>query len=135
MSNNTYDCATECPLTADQWWSLVNKYKEQLRNLTAEFHPSNARWAQPMNITAAAAEAVSESIREDIEREQQEDPLTSFDRMVAAKDRTLARLLNQVWFGVPESRDAHDLTGFHLLCDLCSESWVLYGDDELRWEN
>ena len=83
-----------------------------------------------MPISAGAAEAVCESIRREIAVEETKEPGVRFDRLLATKDREMVTLLNQVWFGLPESMDSRSLDGFGVLCDLCSEGGVLYEDDE-----
>jgi hypothetical protein len=43
----------------------------------------------------------------------------------------LARVFNSAWFNAPDDRAVlYSYPGWGLLCDLCSEEWVLY-DDEL----
>ena len=34
------------------------------------------------------------------------------------------------WFGMPESTEVRSYPGFGVLCNLCSESYVLYEGDE-----
>ena len=119
------DCPRGYPKTKDEWWQFVKYYRQPLRDLVAEFHPVYARWGRPMKITAPGAEQVSDHIREEIERETIDDPLKCFDQFVEQRSEGLAHLLGEVWFGIPESRDAHSLPAFGVLCDLCSESYVL----------
>ena len=112
------------PRTADEWWDLANKYREQLRSLVRNFHPLYIH-SQKMPITAPAAEECCEVVREHIRNKTVDDPLECFDQFLAQKSNGMVTLLNQVWFGIPESMDAHSLPGFSLLCDLCSECDVL----------
>ncbi len=118
------------PRTADEWWRLFDYHTANLRNLVAEFHPAYARWARRMPITAADAEAACEKFREEIERETADDPLECFDQFALQRSPGVVALLNQTWFGVPESADAHSLPGFGVLCDLCSESYRVEGDED-----
>ncbi len=61
-----------------------------------------------------------EDVRKDIAAETIEDPAFVFDKASQERDgRTLLKLLNETWLGVPESRGAHRLAGFGVLCDLC----------------
>lgn len=77
-----------------------------------------------MPITAPNAEIACEKIRKEIEADaREEEPVASFTRFVdEKKGEDLVALLNEVWFGIPESIGAHSLPGFNALCDLCSES-------------
>lgn len=45
--------------------------------------------------------------------------------MLKKKDPAIVGLLNEVWFGMPESMDSREAPGFGILCDLCSEGYVL----------
>lgn len=43
----------------------------------------------------------------------------------------LARVFNSAWFNAPDDRGIlYSYAGWGLLCDLCSEEWVLYEDEE-----
>ncbi len=125
------------PRTADEWWAFVAAYKGELRALVGEFHPAYRKgWARPMKITAPAAEAVREVFRNAINNSPAfmegglEDPLAAFDQFAAQRSEGLVHLLSETWFGIPESRDAHALPGFGVLCDLCSEAGVLEPEED-----
>jgi hypothetical protein len=123
------------PATKEEWWDVLLIKHDALRNLVANFHPSFARWSNPMKISAHGAEAACDMIREKIEHETKLDPLQAFDKAVKEKDgKTLLSLLNATWFGLPESMETHQLDGFGALCNLCSESYCL-GLDEEEEEN
>ena len=83
-----------------------------------------------MKITAPGAEMVCEHAREQFERMTVDDPLECFDQFVEQRSEGLVALLSQTWFGIPESMDAHALPAFGVLCDLCSESYVLYPEED-----
>ena len=116
-----------CPKTVSEWWELL---EEKLRDLVAEFHPGY-RQQHDMAITAPAAEQVCDRFRQEIAEMTEGDPVSDFDRMKEAKDGLgLVRLLNQTWFGMPESTEVRSFLAFGALCDLCSESWVFNEEEE-----
>lgn len=120
------DLDFQYPKTAEQWWQLFEAYKTELRDLVCSYHPSYARRTPMMPITAPNAEMACDLVRERIESKTIDNPLECFDQFYEQKNgNALVSILNQTWFGVPESRDAHSLPGFGALCDLCSESYVL----------
>jgi hypothetical protein len=118
------------PKTADEWWMTLDYYKGALRNLIATYHPVYGRWAPPARITAHAAEMMCDTIGENVESHTEEDPLLVFDEMVENRNRKVAHLLSETWFGLPESTEIRQEPGFFTLCDLCSEAYVLYDEDE-----
>ena len=49
------------------------------------------------------------------------------DAYDAMKDRDweiLHHCLNTAWFNAPDSRHIHEIPGWSVLCELCSEVWV-----------
>ncbi len=121
------------PRTTTEWWELFDANHERLRSLVSAYHPGmRGRPGRRVPITAPAAERACERIRVDIAKDDG-DPLVRFDAAAAARDGgTIVVLLNQTWFGVPESTDCWQIPGFGALCDLCSESYLIAGDGE--WE-
>ena len=117
------------PETAEQWWALVEQYHDELCELVSAFHPCNHSYTDFV-ITAASAEAACESIRDEIRAKESDDPLEKFEQYCHDKNPKLASLLNEVWFGMPESTEVRSYPGFGVLCNLCSESYVLYEGDE-----
>ena len=113
------------PKTAEQWWWYFDTSKAVLRALVRNFHP----WkpiAREMPITATGAEMACDHIRREIANDFTGNPLDIFDKADTERDgAALVTLLNETWFGLPESMDCHSLPGFGILCDLCSEAGVL----------
>lgn len=120
--------------TKEDWWSVFNSHKDDLRSLVSNFHPvcRNEEFAGEFSISAGAAEEACEHVRKAIvDSGINPSPVEEFDRAIASNDHNaLIRLLNQTWFGIPESYDSRELPGFFPLCDLCSESWVFEEGDE-----
>ena len=117
------------PKSDSEWWKLLEDNHDKLLNLVRDYHPGSphAGSSKRMPITAGGAEAQRRVFRTQIEmaelREAQASaPAARFQVAVSSKDAgTVVLLLNETWFGIPESRDAHGLPGFGALCDLCSE--------------
>ena len=112
------------PQTAEEWWAVVEYYQVDLRTLVTVFHPYY-RNAPGLPITAPKAEQACEEAREEIRSQEQDDPLLRFEEYRKGKNAELANLLNDVWFGMPESVAVREEPGFGVLCDLCSEAYVL----------
>jgi len=119
------------PKTAEEWWALLEHHKEPLKDLTVQFHPVYRQMQRvEMRITAPLAERVCEGARRSISRECDEDPLVRFDRLLEEKSDEMVSLLNEVWFGMPESTDCWQYPVFGVLCNLCSEGYVLGPEPE-----
>ncbi len=62
------------------------------------------------------------------------DHLARFDAILMAKqnkdDRMLVNYLNQTWQNAPDEFWIHELPSWGVLCDLCSESYVLEDENE-----
>lgn len=118
-----------------EWVEIFNKNKENLRKLVQTFHPSAEKVVEVAGeevvvdpkppegsfpITAHSAELACAGIRQEIAANKSGDPVARFD--AAAKDMAtdvLVGILNETWFGMPESTSVRALLGFHALCDLC----------------
>jgi hypothetical protein len=84
-----------------------------------------------MKITASAAEKMRQQLIGEIEPSA--NPVEEFN--IAVKNENwneVVNILNKTWFGIPESRDAHNIPSFHVLCDLCSECYCVLGDNDER---
>lgn len=124
------------PKTAAEWWSLAESHRDNLRRLVLDFHPAARSvpkyWdGKDFPITARNAESACLRVREEISREFDGDVGERFDALLKGREAKLAVLLNETWFGIPESVSAHSIPGFGVLCDLCSEAGVLFAGDEV----
>jgi hypothetical protein len=118
------------------WIATFKDHKNNLRNLVVRFHPSSksqvlvadssvevpsSTLETDFKITAASAEEACEVVRQKILSTKPHNPVLIFD--TAANDpidtALLIRLLNETWFGLPESASVRKLPGFYALCDLC----------------
>ena len=59
------------------------------------------------------------------------EELSKADNLRLNKDRELVDLFDDAWFAAPDHKSIHDIPGWHVLCNLCSEAHVLYEDGEL----
>lgn len=114
------------PKTADEWWLIIEANKDDLLNLILGFHPYYNNSNEEFEITAPAAEKMSKEIRERIKENTPNDPEVLFNTYLKYKDPQMSTLLNDTWFGMPESKGIRRLPGFMVLCDLCSECDVLF---------
>ncbi len=97
------------------WWGFVIKHKDTLINIVKSYHPSYGR-NYSKNITASSTEAARQDFVAEIEREGPVD----FEKAIKDKDvEEVLSILNQTWFGVPESTDCWDIPGFRELCTIC----------------
>jgi hypothetical protein len=127
--------------TRSQWMQVVQDNAETLRQLVSDWHPSARRPAviqresvlftdgdavaldvPRMVITAPEAELACQDVRQKIRQEEPDDPLTKWDRALAAEDiGAIMSLLSGAWFGIPESTECWSIPGFGLACDLMDD--------------
>lgn len=114
------------PKTAGEWWALLEAHRAALLGLVTTYHPDCYR-VHGLPITAGRAEAICERVRQDIRLASagKPRPAERFEEYLRTRDPAMAGLLNEAWFGMPESAEVRTEDGFGTLCDLCSESWVL----------
>lgn len=116
------------PKTAEEWWEQVGHYREELLDLVLNFHPYY-RKHHDFVITAPTAEIACQMVREDICDETKIDPAWLFEQYCIEKNPKLSKLLDEAWFGMPESITVRSLPGFGVLCDLCSEAYLLHEEE------
>lgn len=107
-----------------EWLQKVHDHEPALRQLVASYHPSARQYRRAHNvaITAPNAEQACENVRQLIQKEHPEDPVTRWDRAVADGDvGTIMSLLDGAWFGVPESTSCWQIPGFDVAVDLLDD--------------
>jgi len=110
--------------TPEQWWAYLETNKNSLLDLLATYHPYYNH-QHNHKITALLAEKVAKGVRESIRELEQNDPQRRFENYFKETNHEdMISLLNEVWFGMPESYESRNANGFDALCDLCSECWV-----------
>jgi len=113
----------EYPKTKEEWWTLVNEHWDDLKNLIETFHPARKNTPE-MTITASRAEALRQVLSAEFTR------LDDYEKMREEQDVKLANVLEETYWGIPESIEVWQYPKFGLLCDLCSESYVLREENE-----
>lgn len=111
------------------WWKVVEDNKDSLIRLIEEFHPAsrlksvNDNKSPNFIITAKRAEQACEAVRGEIyQRWGKELPVNIFLSAFTRRDgRKIYNILQETWYGLPESSQVRSLPGFYPLCDLCSE--------------
>jgi predicted N-acyltransferase len=54
--------------------------------------------------------------------------LSKADNLRLTKNSDLSFLFQHAWENAPDSKSIHYIPGWNILCNLCSESYVLYED-------
>ena len=116
-------------MTKAGWLSAVEKNKDVIGKLLEQYHPRSVkRKMESLRITAPAAEAAAENVRRHIVHRQMlaaataSQPEDQFAEALASQDaRRIFRLLEELWFGVPESSDCWQLPGFTTCVELLDD--------------
>lgn len=112
-------------MNEQEWLTQVEKNKDKLLSLIENYHPSVKRIKlEPfLPITALAAEGACELIRKDIARSFEGSPVEIFKFALEQKDwKRINNLLNDTWFGVPESASCWNITGFSEAVELMEDT-------------
>ena len=109
-------------MTKEKWLYKAREHQDDLRSLVGNYHPSAGKPRHQMRITAPAAEAACERIRASIATREKEDPVVRFDRALMTGDiHEVNTVLNEAWFGVPESTSCWNIRGFSVAVDLMDD--------------
>lgn len=120
--------------TKEDWWNLLSENKDKILDLIAKYHPLYQR-QHIMPITAERAEQVSQKIRKEIVENSKdvygnyEDPQRRFEALLKDKNSDINTIINETYWGMPESWNVRSEPGFGVLCDLCSEKYVLFEEE------
>lgn len=112
-----------------QWLDKVKAHQVVLAALIADYHPAARarvrdrqmanRVVDDMPITAPMAERACSRVRESIAAEYKTDPVVDFDNAIKSEDTgKIIVILNQAWFGVPESTSCWKIPGFGVAVEL-----------------
>jgi hypothetical protein len=119
--------------TLQDWWNTVEGHRDQLLKLVDKYHPY-FRIKHDHPISAPAAELACQQIRREIASETLQNPSDLFQQYLKNRDSSMVHLLNEVWFGMPESYESRWEPGFGVLCVLCDEAWVFNDEEEAEGE-
>lgn len=96
------------PTTYNEYWNTVDEYWLQLLNLFAsflpEFLPKDPSGKSPLDVERT--HIIAETLRRN-------------------KDPLILNLFNSTWASAPDDGRIHLLDGWYVLCDLCSEGYLL----------
>ena len=106
-------------MTSTEWLDKARLYAPQLRELLKDFHPSQPRKAIGP-ITAPQAEDACEIVRRSIAAKKPNiNPVVEFNKALAASDiAAVNSLLNEAWFGLPETTACWRVPGFNEAIEL-----------------
>jgi len=100
------------PKTEDEWWALVDEFWLQLLSL--------------MNLWLGMSD--NEDIDGNITECQRSEEIAI---MKQVRDPRLANYFAGTWYNAPDVPGLHEIPGWELLCDLCSEVGVLYEKESI----
>ena len=126
------------PKTKDEWWEQLNENWGDVLKMIMSYYPLKKTYRGPNSSDhgiLSAPQAACNTIINDI---QHKEPIWDSDEAFSlhvealreAKDSKLDSIMQKTWFGIPESGSSRELPGFHVFCDLCSESYLLYEQTE-----
>jgi len=115
------------PKTKEEWWELVDENWENLRKLISRFHPRKGKkFNDNFIITAPVPEKIRlQQVKEILKENFPVDILQYIEVLRSNRDTKLLRIVENTWWGLPESVEVRDFPGFGVLCDLCSEAYLL----------
>lgn len=127
------------PKTKDEWWQSINNNWENLKNLILNYYPNQKDFPKegwPLNTDGklaspqVACNVVIKSLRKEKPVWHDKGSFEQYlDELKKDQNPELDKILQASWFGMPESSDVRSLPCFFEFCDLCSESHVLYTEE------
>jgi len=111
--------------TSVEWFEKVRQHEDVLERLVADYHPA-AMMPRPstplLPITAPSAERARQEVANLVKGESNVSPRDRFRSALRHEDvESMYTVLNQTWFGVPESTGCWDLEGFSELVELLED--------------
>lgn len=94
------------PKTKEEYWQIVNEYWPELLQLILTYAPATLD-----ELIGNKKAVVATRLKEE-------------------QSLGLCDMFNQAWANAPDSGCIHSLPAWHILCDLCSESYLLYEEVE-----
>jgi len=122
------------PKTKEEWWKSVDNNWKNIRALIVRFLPREGKeFLESFVITAPAAEHIRLLQVKDILKENLPSDIAYYaEILLSNRDPKLLEILNKTWWGMPESIEIRDISGFGVLCDLCSEGYLLEKEDDCK---
>ena len=103
-----------------EWWEIVDKNWENLKSLVKTFHSSN-KSIPDLEITNERAEA----LRKELTQNKKAKSMPDLEKLKKEQDIKMLDVFNDTYWNIPESTSCWRYPGFGILCDLCSEGYVL----------
>lgn len=120
-------------MTREAWIEQAKRDAHKIRQLIRKYHPANTRPKTQQerdlvgeDMTAPAAEMACEDVRGQVREQFQKnnlgDPVMIFDQALDRGDVTIIyKIMNQTWFGVPETTACWSFPGFPETVDLMDD--------------
>lgn len=114
-------------MTKKEWIAKTKANLPDLRDLIARYHPSSKGFGGislvGLPITAPGAEEACGNVRKAIAGDPKNlNPLLRFQEAIDKQDiSTMYSILNDAWFGVPESTSCWRIRGFSIAVDLMED--------------
>lgn len=115
-------------MTKKEWFTEASGSRDKVKSLIKRYHPIFRQAGRRKNvdyITAPNAEAACSIVRKQIQDSTPEDfdPVEKYQDAIDTQNVGLAmKILNETWFGVPESTLCWEIIGFPELIRLCEDS-------------
>lgn len=98
------------PKTKDEWWAVVNNYWDDLLLVVGKY----------VNLSEFSGLKGEEFVTETL--------LSTAIKAKRDKNTDLVMLFENAWSAAPDSGSIHGNAAWGILCDLCSESYLLFED-------
>lgn len=123
------------PKTKDEWWQQLDHNWKNVIGIILMFYPFTDKYVKTDSdhpgVAQAPQAACNTVIAEIVKsgRKKWDDQKAFIEHLEGLRnDRSpeIDKIMQETWFGIPESRGSRYLPGFQEFCDLCSESYLLY---------
>lgn len=124
----------------EDWWSKVGLSWDKLEKIILRYYPNQSDfpeegWPLPypkLENPQRACNVVIKKLREEKPIWSEKGSFKNYvNKLKENRDVKLAEILNDTWFGLPETPSIRNLPGFFVFCDLCSEACVLFEEEKL----
>lgn len=102
----------KCPTTSEEYWWTVDNYWSYLLNIIERFGPSLKIDELLFNGEILLSRSVAVT------------------RWKENRNFRLAEYFDQTWAHAPDTGSIHLIPGWHIFCDLASESYLAYEEDK-----
>lgn len=119
-------------MTKEEWLREASGAKDKLASLIDHYHPANRLpGGTDLPITAHNAERACVHVRSEIRKNFEGNPREQFFTALDEEDTDkISNLLNDTWFGVPESTLCWQIPGFREAVKLITDPPDGYVEDE-----